>query len=634
MIGIGDCSHDRAQCLGVLLARHRAANDVRPGLRDTLDLRQRGRQIGRLGLRHRLHHNRRSATDCDASDMDLPLGRHSPERIGVVSIPTFSQPAAATSCRPIWFLLDMPYTKRLLKALAACGLAGALFVSAASASTTQVAIMQDNGRLSVNPTATLLEMKDLGATTVKFAVYWTDYAPDPSSSKAPKGFNATNPADYNASAMSILDAVVRGATADGLKVYLQIQGPTPFWADGPGALSNAKGHWEPNATDFKEFVEALGTRYSGKYKPAGQSSPLPRVGTWSIWNEPNYGPDLAPQGLKNNTIDEGAISYRNLLDAGWSGLHATGHGSDTFLIGETAPRGISTGGEPGELGGTKPILFLASLYCSTVAGKRLTGTAAKNEDCPSSASTFRRENPALFDASGFAEHPYSQGVAPNLPTYACGQTFCWNATTKKSDPYYADFAEIPRLESDLDKWNRANGSGKKYLIYNTEFGYWTPPSTAPHTLNTTTAAYYMNWAEYISYENPRIASYEQYQVYDPAGTAWTDGLFTVGGTPKATLNAWELPLYMPTVVASKPTSLTVWGAARPAVTDLSAYGQVQIQFAPLGATSYTTVENVPIKNVRGYFDVKVPFTTSGTVRLAWTGGKAPIYSRLQAVTIK
>ena len=90
-------------------------------------------------------------------------------------------------------------------------------------------------------------------------------------------------------------------------------------------------NWEPNAAAFGQFVRAMGTRYSGNYDPSlgriapGDPNDLPRIGFWSVWNEPDYGPSLAPQGVPGHlTIENSPRMYRSLLDAAWSGLMATG----------------------------------------------------------------------------------------------------------------------------------------------------------------------------------------------------------------------------------------------------------------------------------------------------------------------
>ncbi len=71
--GIGERSTIDAQRLHVLLAGHRDAHDVGAGVGDLHDLVHRRREVGGLGLGHRLHDDRRAAADRDASHSDLPL---------------------------------------------------------------------------------------------------------------------------------------------------------------------------------------------------------------------------------------------------------------------------------------------------------------------------------------------------------------------------------------------------------------------------------------------------------------------------------------------------------------------------------------------------------------------------------
>ena len=74
--GIGDSRDDRAQRVGVLVARHRDADEVGAGLGDGADLVHRRLEVGRLGLGHRLHGDRRAAADRHVLDADLPLRGH------------------------------------------------------------------------------------------------------------------------------------------------------------------------------------------------------------------------------------------------------------------------------------------------------------------------------------------------------------------------------------------------------------------------------------------------------------------------------------------------------------------------------------------------------------------------------
>ena len=98
-------------------------------------------------------------------------------------------------------------------------------------------------------------------------------------------------------------------------------------------------------------------------RPAGsRATPrLPRVDFWTVWNEPDYGPSLAPQGVPGHlTVENSPRMYRNLLGAAWRSLLATGHSTatDTIAFGELAPRGESFWGV---FSGMKPLDVPASV---------------------------------------------------------------------------------------------------------------------------------------------------------------------------------------------------------------------------------------------------------------------------------
>jgi hypothetical protein len=489
--------------------------------------------------------------------------------------------------------------------IAAC----ALHVPAAGASSTQVSIFQDDVQLKSDPVDTLAVLHSLGVDRVRVDLTWSTVAPNPRSSKAPRGFNASNPGSYPASGWAPYDAIVRDAHADGISVMFTVTSPVPRWAE-PRSIVIA-GVTNPSPKAFGAFMHAVGQRYSGSYKPRGASSALPRVSYWSLWNEPNYSVQLAPQTNGNGSEVFAASEYRGLLAAAWGGLAGTGHvGRDTILIGELAPRGSN--GVPGSFGGTKPLTFLRALYCVDSRYRELRGSAARAIGCPTTAGAsrrFRAQNAALFQASGVADHPYTlQGhpVAPNVPTNFFGGG--------KSDPNYTDLPEIGRLEGVLNHLTGIYGSHKHFPIYNTEYGYRTRPPD--HVgVSQATQALWMNWAEYLSYKQPGIASFDQYLLRDPANGQFASGLELPNATQKLSFDAYRLPLFLPSTSTTHGKTLEVWGAVRPAHT-VRGTQSAQIQFEPPGG-SYTTVDTVPITNPQGYFDVHVAFPSSGNVRIAW-----------------
>jgi len=483
--------------------------------------------------------------------------------------------------------------------------------------------------LLADPTGTLDKMKALGVDRVRVFLNWNSVAPGATASTRPTGFNPSDPAAYPAANWRIYDTIVLGAAARGIGLDVTITGPAPAWATGPHAPPGAPaGVWKPSAREFGAFVRAVGTRYSGSYKPPGSVTPLPRVDFWAIWNEPNYGIDLAPQAVDNSTVEVAPALYRGLVDAAWTGLRQTGHGHDAILIGETAPRGLTTGNNPGSFSGMVPLRFIRALYCVDASYRPLSGRAALLRGCPSDAAgqhAFAGAHPALFDATGFADHPYPQGVPPNVGT--------------PDEPDYADLPAIPRLEHTLDTVVQAYGSAKRFDIYDTEFGYQTnPPERLLRAVSPTLAAYYLNWAEYIHYRDPRIRSYDQYLLVDPAGGSnFATGLESPTGVPKATFYAYRMPLYMPNAAGSSSSPLVVWGGARPADIGAQQTGKpqhVQLEFQTGARGPFKTIRTITLTDPYGYFEVTQSFSHSGVLRSRWqypSGERA--YSRNVAVTI-
>jgi hypothetical protein len=543
----------------------------------------------------------------------------------------------------------VPRIRRLIHIAALALSAAAVHAAPALASTTQESIFQDDTQLMANPVGTLQTLRDLGVQRVRVNVTWNAIAPDVNSRQRPKGFNAADPAAYPARGWAIYDEIDRVAAADDISLDYTLDGPAPLWATGAGAPRGTTGYfladWEPSANEFGSFATAVGTRYDGAYKPAGATSPLPRISFWSVWNEPNFGYDLAPQGIDaRQSTPNSPHLYRNLLGAAWGALLATGHTTrtDTILFGEVTPHGENAWGVFSNM---KPLIFLRSLYCVDSSYRELRGAAAAAQGCPTTAAasrSFRAQNPALFSASGFADHPYEEASPPNEPTHLCGTRLCVGAP---SDPDFADLPEVPRLESTLDRLNAVYGSHTHYAVWSTEYGFRTRPPDPDEGVSQAAAAYYMNEAEYLSYKQPRLYSYSQYRLRDQAPPAYFDsGLENPGGSHKPGFDAYRMPLFLPVTSTRRGGKLEVWGGVRPAFYaehDTGKAQSAQIQFQSGSRGAWKTIDTVRITNPRGYFDVRLPFTTSGAVRLAWTypagdpllsGGT--VHSRTVTVTIR
>ena len=525
----------------------------------------------------------------------------------------------------------------------------AVHAAPAAASTTQVSVFQADSQVVGNPTGTLRTLRDLGVNMVRVNLAWNQIAPAALSTRHPARFNATDPAAYPAAGWARWDAVVRAAAADHITVDFTINGPAPLWATGSGAPRGTNGYfredWQPSGKEFGYFVEAVGTRYDGSYKPRGSTTALPRVSFWSIWNEPNYGYDIAPQGIgRNQSIPNSPHVYRNLLDAAWSSLQVTGHSTrtDRILFGEVTPHGENAWGMFSNM---KPLVFLRSLYCVDSRYHQLRGSAARDQGCPTTAAgsrAFRRQNPALFSASGFAAHPYEEASPPNEPTHLCGTKLCAGTP---GDPDFADLPELPRLERTLDRLNGIYGSHSHFPVWSTEYGFRTRPPDPHEGVNPSTAAVWVNWAEYLSYRQSRLFSYSQYGLIDQPPPAYFDtGLLNPNGSHKPGFDAYRMPLWLPSTSTRKRHKLEVWGAVRPASFAMLDTGKAQsvlVQFQARSKGAFTTIATVPIANSRGYFDVRLAFPSSGSVRLAWTYpkgdpllGGGTVFSRTQKVSVR
>ncbi|MGH2866945.1 MAG: hypothetical protein ACRDNK_05170 [Solirubrobacteraceae bacterium] len=485
-------------------------------------------------------------------------------------------------------------------------------------------MIQDRSPLETDPTAMLSQFRALGATTVRVIVNWYLLSPDPASGQMPAGFDPADPNAYAAAAWAPYDQTVRAAQADGMKVDFTLSGGAPAWAEGLGIPAqgfNPNYAWKPNATLYGAFAQAVGERYSGRFTAPGASAPLPAVHFWALWNEPNFGQDLAPQAINGSTLSVAPMMYRGLVDAGWRGLHQSGHGADTILIGELAARGLAgpvsgnhPQGLPGYYSQTKPMQFIRTLYCLDSRYRLLKGGAARAHGCPTTAAgsrAFRKQHPGLFSATGVADHPYPAGDPPVL--------------RRRTDPDFATFPQLASLEHGLDRALGAYGSRHHYPIYNDEFGYITrPPQTAPYA-SPTTAAYYLNWTEYLSWKSTRVASYMQYLLNDPTPQGghpgFASGLLTSSGQPKATFYAYRMPLYLPRTTLRRGRTAEVWGAVRPApfmALDSGQSQSVAIQLQRGGHGPFSTLKSVPLSSPAGYFDLPVVFPASGRVRLAYT----------------
>jgi hypothetical protein len=455
--------------------------------------------------------------------------------------------------------------------------------ASAHANATQLSIMQDDTVLHTSQMdARLDEMKALGADVVKVRIGWRYVAPG--GSTKPSGFDPTNPSAYPSGAWDSYDSIIRGIVARHMRPYIAITGPAPDWGERGGNQLN------PDPTEFGRFVQAVGKRYSGTFAGGngnGYNDPLqrlPHVVIWSLWNEPNLASWLAPQYTKKVPVSPAA--YRRLVYAMQDGLSASGHGSDTFLIGELLPFARA-----GRTGVTKvrPIAFLREMACVDSHYRPYRHSAAKKRGC---TGRFRK-----IPGTGIAYHPYTYAGGPNVPQ------------RNRDD---ASIGELGRLERAIDQLSHHKRLvGGRLRVWITEFGFQSdPPDTFQSPIRKIPG--FMGESEWLAYRDHRVVSYSQYPlVDDPLGkgaqkfAGFQSGLrFVDGSAKKSVYAAYRMPFY----VRKRGSRLAeVFGGVRAAAGGTP----VSVQ----SRTGHGSWKLVPGGNIRlgsgGYFDKLFGLSTSG-----------------------
>jgi hypothetical protein len=510
-------------------------------------------------------------------------------------------------------------------------LAGALARSLpAHASILQSSIMMDDNHLVYGTDATrekaLSQMEALGVDYVRVTVLWSNVALGAVAydKKHHIKFNPANPKDYPPLNWDRYDNLVGNAARDGIGVYFDVTGPGPAYGHAKPPKSLAKSldpTWEPNDTQFYDFVYALGTRYSGTYK-VGKVI-IPRVSVWSLWNEPNQGGWITPQwqSVGGQLVPESAVIYRRLFTFGALALSRTGHTAktgDAVLIGETSPVGTARQTMTSAI---DPTTFIRAMTCVDVNGQPLTGAAAAALDC----SDFTT-NPTL-NATGYAHHPYTKTNAPTIPS------------TNPNDITLANISALPTLLDAIATNTKRLPLGLPILL--SEYGYETNPPDPIFGTSLANQSAYINEADYLAFLQPRVAGMTQFLLYDvpPVATApkgshtyWStyqSGLLFADGKPKPAEDAYTFPFttFPAAPVTPGVAQIGLWGQLRflahhalgiPTTT-------VYVQYEPAVPGAVFGDIGAPISvpigsaNPRNFFQTSIPYPGAGSLRLVWAG---------------
>jgi hypothetical protein len=436
-----------------------------------------------------------------------------------------------------------------------------LCAPSALASKTQWSIIEDHSHLVQTDPQTrermLDEVQQLGADTLRIEVKWNEVAPGAGSRRKPT-FDATDPAAYPG--FGPYDALVASATARKLRIVITITGDAPRWATSGGRGGNFK----PSASEYASFVRAVVKRYSGTF--AG----LPKVGYYTIWNEPNHIQFLKPTASAPRV-------YRQLVAAAVPALRQTAPRGTKVFVGEL---------KPSPRKGFGPLKFLRQWLCLDSRNHRLRGRAARKQGC----THFKKIN-----ADGFAHHPY--GPIGQVPA--------------RED--LINLLAIRRLAKVLDMAARAKRLPRKLPIYNTEFGLQTNPPDIFISTSPARQAQLIDQMEQYAYRYSRLKSHSQYLLYDDPGRAgppavrWSGfqtGLHFANGKKKPAWDAYRLPIVVNK--RKRGRSVLIWGRVRP-----NAGSARSVQIQKRSGRRYVNVGSRLATNSLGYFSRKL---RSGTYR--------------------
>ncbi len=461
-------------------------------------------------------------------------------------------------------------------AVLALSLAGA---SAASASQSQIAFFEAPQQLlnTAGRAATVPQLMRLGVHALRIQLVWQDVAPSKHARTVPH-VNLANPASYNWDQYAYL---IQEAQTLHWTVLLTVTGAAPCWASACATthIKHESMHQkldaivtDPNPTYYGRFLEAVGREF-GSY-----------VKLYSIWNEPNQPQMLLPQYVHNQA--ESAVIYRSLWLKGYAGLKASGNFSGMkVLFGETSP----VGNKPYDI--VAPLTFMRAALC-------LSSTYQRSAGC------------GRIAAAGYAQHPYDQKQGPYWvpPRYLDG-----------ADD--VTMASLGQLSSALDKAAAAGALPAHLPIYITEYGVQSKPNLL---LGVPVAqqAEYDAIAEQIAYQNPRVASFDQYLLTDdpnPGEGSFQTGLESVTAHPKPLYHGYPVPL---TATVQNGSKVAFWGLVRP---DGGSNSTLTVQYSANHGKTWSKLLSATT-DANGYWSASGNFVAQRVWRVQWTGPDGTVYN--------
>src|SRR3954447_19716055 len=279
-----------------------------------------------------------------------------------------------------------------------------------------------------------------------------------------------------------------------------------------------------------------------------------------------------PQYRKGRPYSPGL--YRRLYQVGVKGLKKTAaNRSDTFLIGETSPRGNSKV--------VFPLDFFRGMLC-------LDRSYRKTKKC------------GRLDADGYAHHAYTTAKGPRFVPH---------------DARDVTLGVLSRLERALDRAASAKMLPRHLPVYLTEFGIQSRPDRIQGVSFAKQAAF-LAVAEHMAYVNPRVRSFSQYLMSDDPPrkskfnryAGFESGLRTRNGKKKPAYRGFRLPL----AVESYGASDVLWGLVR----QYRKATTVTIEVDPPGKKSWRKLRTVKT-TAKGIYALRYTHRKGQRYRVKW-----------------
>lgn len=435
----------------------------------------------------------------------------------------------------------------------ACSLVSLLLASSPGGVKDMETVVQDDALFLHRPAAAVNQsarrLSELGADRIRLTAGWSAIAPQPYAKAVPGApFDASDSRTYPDRAFKGLDTAVKAATANGLKVMIDLAFWAPRWAVGQPSPNPDRERFFVDAAAFGDFATAVSRRYSGGYRdPEAPDKNLPAVRLYTTWNEPNHPSFLKPQWARARGGGFRPASphiYRAMHNAAYDAIKKVSW-QNRVLLGGTASGGSTTPGK----GGVPPLQFVRALACVDDNFKPL--------DVPECV------NYTPVKADGYAHHPYSRVVSP---------------ATSAPSPDDVRIADSARLGDLLKRLHRERRLASRLEIFNTEYGYESRQDDPYQPYDRDQQAAFIGWSTFLAWKDPNTAMMAQFLLrdIDPAesgrkrGTRqyyrdWQTGLYDAAGDAKPAARAFKLPFWAETRGTGTDTDKAVllFGQVRP-----------------------------------------------------------------------